>query len=237
MLAIVPARSGSKGVPGKNIALIGGIPVIHYTIAALEAAACVSAIILTTDDPAILGIYRNREGTFTIDRPPELANDEATTASVIRHALHAWKDAGQQVPDALLLAQPTTPLRVASDIEGAFGLFKSKGGPSLISACRAEGIRHPRVMYRVESGDLHGSPFMATAEPTRRQEYENVYQRNGAIYMVATEFFNETGLMRNDTPLIYEMPWERSINIDVPGDLLIAKALIESGLVSVEPSP
>ena len=86
-------------------------------------------------------------------------------------------------------------------------------------------------MYRMKEGGHRGTPFLAEAEPTRRQDLETVYQRNGAVYLVTTEFFFRTGRLRSDDPMIYEMPWERSINIDVFGDLIIAKALIESGML------
>jgi CMP-N-acetylneuraminic acid synthetase len=236
MLAIVPARAGSKGVPGKNKAIIAGKPLIEYTVAALEEARSVSGIALTTDDAEILAYYRDRPSVFLIERPASLASDEATTSSVVQHALEACQAGHGPIPDALLIAQPTTPLRVAADIDAAFELFRRDGGPSVISACRAEGIRHPRVMYRLKEGQLHGTPYVpGDGESQRRQRFEPVYQRNGAIYIVATEFFRRTGRLRSDSPVIYEMPWERSINVDTPGDLLIIRALIESGLLTQEP--
>jgi CMP-N,N'-diacetyllegionaminic acid synthase len=231
MLAIIPARAGSKGVPGKNKALIGGRPLVDYTVEALERARAVTGIILSTDDEDIRARYRDRASVLVVDRPKSLAQDDSTTADVVAHALEVWQALGREVPDALFVAQPITPLRTAADIDAAFELFKSTGCESLISACRAEGIRHPSGMYRLKEGGRRGTPYLAEAEPTRRQDLETVYQRNGAVYLVTTEFFLRTGRLRSDDPMIYEMPWERSINIDVPGDLLIAKALIESGML------
>jgi CMP-N,N'-diacetyllegionaminic acid synthase len=229
MLAIIPARAGSKGVPSKNKALIGGRPLVDYTVAALELARSVTGIVLSTDDEDILVRYRDRAGVLTVERPESLAQDDTTTAEVVAHVLDAWRATGRDIPDALFVAQPTTPLRTAADIDAAFEQFERTGCESLISACRAEGIRHPSGMYLLKEG--RGTAYVAGAEPARRQDFETVYQRNGAIYLVTTEFFRRTGRLRSDSPEIYEMPWERSINIDVPGDLLIARALIESGLV------
>jgi len=231
VLAIVPARMGSKGVPGKNKALIGGVPLIEYTIAALEASEAVTSILITSDDPDILGRYRDRKGVVVVERPAPLAQDDSTTAEAVTHALAEWERSGHQTPDAIMVAQPTTPLRRASDIDAAFALLRKSGSDSVISACRAEGIRHPRVMYRMGEGG-RGSAYAQDhgAEP-RRQDFEPIYQRNGAIYLVTTSYFRSTGKLRSDNPVIYEMPWERSINIDTPGDLVIAKALIESRLV------
>ncbi len=230
MLAIIPARAGSKGVPGKNKALIAGRPLVDYTVTALERAPSVTGIILSTDDADILAAYRDRPGLIALRRPESLATDDSTTAEVVTHALEAWQVLGREIPDALFVAQPITPLRTVADIEAAFELFRSSGCESLISACRAEGIRHPSGMYRLKEGEQRATPYLDAREPTRRQDFETVYQRNGAIYLVTTEFFHRTGRLRSDDPVIYEMPWERSINIDVPGDLMIARALIESGM-------
>jgi CMP-N,N'-diacetyllegionaminic acid synthase len=231
MLAIIPARAGSKGVPGKNKALIAGRPLVDYTVAALERARSVTGIILSTNDDDLLVMYQERQGVLALQRPEELCRDESTTAEAVSHALESWRARDRIVPDTLFVAQPITPLRTAYDIDAAFELFQSSGTDSLISVCRAEGIRHPSGMYRLDGEGPRVTPFMAEGEPARRQDFETIYQRNGAIYMVKTTYFSETGRLRSDNPVIYEMPWERSINIDVPGDLLIAKALIESGIL------
>jgi CMP-N-acetylneuraminic acid synthetase len=231
LLAIVPARAGSKGVRGKNRACIGGRPLIEYTVAALEASLSVGAIILTTDDSDIIDFYSCRESVFLVRRPPELATDDATTSAAVVHALEAWESAGRKTPRALLLAQPTTPLRTATDIDAAYALYLASGNQSVISACRVEGMRHPRDMYRMRE-DGRGELFLPDPnDQSTRQNYEPLYQRNGAIYIVSLDFFLHEGRLRSLTPVIYEMPWERSINIDGPGDLIIARALIETGLL------
>jgi CMP-N,N'-diacetyllegionaminic acid synthase len=231
LLAIVPARAGSKGVPGKNKALIAGIPMIDYTIAAVKGSRAVTGIVVTSDDPYILGLYIDDKAILTVKRPSAIARDDSRTADAVAHSLEKWAAAGKELPDAILLAQPTTPLRTASDIDRAFELFEHHGREPVISACRAEGIRHPRVMYRL-SDDGHGILFdTESGDYEPRQNHEVVFQRNGAIYIASTAFFFRTGKLRNATPIIYEMPWERSINIDQFGDMVIAKALIESGLV------
>ena len=230
LLAIVPARMGSKGVPGKNKALIAGLPLIEYTVVALQASRSVTSILVTSDDPDILGRYRERNGVFVVERPAALARDDSTTEDAVTHALAEWQRSGAQTPDVIMIAAATTPLRRAADVDAAFELMQKSASESVLSVCRAEGIRHPRVMYRMgESG--HGIPYVQTGEGHRRQDFEPIYQRNGAIYLVTTRYFCSTGKLRSDDPVIYEMPWERSINIDTPGDLIIAKALIESGLV------
>ena len=229
LLAIIPARAGSKGVPGKNKVLIAGLPLVEYTVAAAEAARSVTGIVLTTDDPDILEQYKKRESVLTVERPSALAQDDSKTADAVIHALEAWEKAGHEVPSSLFLAQPTTPLRTAADIDAAYKLFEQVAYEPVVSACRVDGIRHPREMYRVENG--RSSRYVEDNDDRlTRQDYEILYQRNGAVYLVTTEFFRRNLHFRNTTPFIYEMPWERSINIDCTGDLVIARALIESGL-------
>ena len=231
LLAIIPARAGSKGVPGKNKAMVGGKLLIDYTTDAVVASNSVSGIILTTDDIEILNHYQHHKDVFLIQRPAELARDQSKTSDAIAHAINLWLESGHQFPDAILLAQPTTPLRTSEDIDNAFELFVEMGKLPTISACKVEGIRHPRVMYIKEPQDSYGKPYIEDADlHLQRQDYEILYQRNGAVYIVATEYFLQTGQLRSSSPIIYEMPWERSINIDTLSDLRIAKALIESTL-------
>ena len=140
LLAIVPARAGSKGVPGKNTARIAGRPLVDFTMAALERSLSVGAIILTTDDREIIDLYVNRKSIFLIERPAELATDTATTSEAVEHALQSWEAAGHNLPRALLLAQPTTPLRTAADIDAAYQLYLDFR--RAISDQRLSGRRH-----------------------------------------------------------------------------------------------
>jgi CMP-N-acetylneuraminic acid synthetase len=235
LLAIIPARAGSKGVPGKNKAHIAGRPLVDFTVTALEASASVDAILLTTDDRDILNRYADRTNLFLVKRPAELATDDATTSATVGHALKAWETAGHDLPRAIFLAQPTTPLRTPADIDAAYKVFLSSGAESVISACRVEGMRHPKDMYRRRE-DGRAELFIPDAhDRSTRQNYETLYQRNGAIYIVSLDYYLREGRLRSLTPVLYEMPWERSINIDGPGDLIIARALIETGLLDGEP--
>lgn len=233
LLAIVPARAGSKGVPGKNKAVVDGMPLIEHTVRAAEAATSVSGIVVTSDDEDILRLYSERSTVFVVQRPAELAADDVPTAPAVAHALDHWRAGGESVPDALILLQPTTPLRNPADIDAAHDLFRTSADSDagVISACRVDGMRHPRVMYRIGE-ERRGELFLPDNEDRMtRHQYEELYQRNGAIYIVATEYFYREKRLRSLSPIIYEMPWVRSINVDGPGDLLIARALLESGLL------
>ena len=234
LVAVVPVRAGSKEVPGKNKAIVGGVPLVEYAVAAALAAVSVEAVVLTSDDEEILDRYTERDGVFMVRRPPALASDTASSSDTVAHALEQWEVAGGWPPDALILVQATTPLRTAADIDAAYDMFTRSGGESVISACRVDGIRHPRVMYRLR-GDGRSELFVPDeTDRMTRPDYETLYQRNGAVYIVSTNYFRRERRLRSLTPVIYDMPWERSVNVDVYGDLLIARALIESGLVKTE---
>ena len=234
LIAVVPARAGSKGVPGKNKAIVGGAPLVEYAVASALAAASVEATVLTTDDADILDRYAGRAGVFLVRRPAALATDTASSVDAVAHALTQWRAAGGWSPRALVHVQSTTPLRTGADIDRAYQIFRRSGTESLISACRVDGIRHPRVMFRLRD-DGRSDPFLPDeVDRKTRHDWEELYQLNGAVYIVSADYFWRARRLRSLTPVIYEMPWERSVNVDVPGDLLIARALIESGLVETE---
>lgn len=230
VLGIIPARAGSKGVPGKNREIIGGRPLIDYTTSALRASRSVSGILITTDDEFILDYYSEDQDLQLRRRPARLATDTASSADAVADALANWPG---ELPSTIVLAQPTTPLRLASDVDRALEVFRTLRLDSLVSVCRVEGMRHPMDMYRRDS-EGGGQPYLeAGVGVHRRDSYEELYQRNGALYVVTTEYFQATGRLRSERPFLFEMPWERSINIDTHGDMAIARALVESGFVEV----
>ena len=189
LLAVVPVRAGSKGVPGKNKAIVAGVPLVEYAVPAVQAAASVAAVVLTSDDDDILDRYTGRAGVFVVRRPAALASDTASSSDTVAHALEQWEAAGGWSPHALILVQATTPLRTAADIDGAYDLFTRSGGEAVLSACRVDGIRHPRVMYLVR-GDGRSELFVPDeTDRMTRHDYETLYQRNGAVYIVSTDYF------------------------------------------------
>ena len=234
LLAVVPVRAGSKDVPGKNKAIVGGAPLVEYAVASAAAAATVASIVLTSDDEDILARYDDRDEVFVVRRPADLSTDTASSSDAVAHAVDQWEASGGWTPSALILVQATTPLRTATDIDRAYELHTRFGGESVISVCRVDGIRHPRVMYRMREDGRSDLYVPDEVDRRTRRDYETLYQRNGAIYIVSMDYFRRENRLRSLNPVLYEMPWERSVNVDGPGDLLIARALIESGLVKTE---
>jgi len=217
-LGIIPARGGSKGVLRKNIRLVGGRPLIAYTIAAAQGSELLSHFVVSTDD---LEIARTATelGAPVLMRPSELAADDTPMVPVVRHAL---AEVGLAF-DAVAVLQPTTPLRQAGDIDGALRLLGESGADSVISVYQVED-HHPARMYRLEQGRL--VPYDIEPPARLRQGLPVVYHRNGAVYAC------RRGLIEDGQTLIgldtrpYIMPRDRSLNIDDEFDLAIAECLL-----------
>lgn len=222
VLAIIPARGGSKGVPRKNIAPLGGKPLIAWTIEAALAARCVSRTIVSTDSPEIAEVARAAGAEVPFLRPDHLASDTATTLDVITHARQACPGY-----DALLVLQPTSPLRQATDIDAAFAQMIASGAQSCTSVCEAD--TPPWLMYRQsETGFIEGvlPPWPGGM---RRQDLPPVYVLNGALYFVKTTAFDATGQLLPAPTTGYVMPARASIDIDTPEDFRRAEAALAAG--------
>lgn len=227
ILGIIPARGGSKGVPKKNIKLLNGKPLIAYTIEAARRAKSLSHVIISTESSEIARIAKRFGAKVPFFRPKKLANDTATTLSVLQHALKEYERISGKKFSHVLLLQPTTPLRTPQDIDQAVRLMaKKRSKDALISCYNGEGV-HPRIMYTARSG--RNELFVAAPkEMTRRQNFERVYVRNGAIYLIPRELLLK-GQMIGKNPLIMEMPRWRSINIDNPEDFELARIILKYG--------
>lgn len=218
VLGLIPARGGSKGVPGKNKRLVAGRPLIQFSIDVAQAARLMTDIAVTTDDPDIVAIAR-RAGVMAIERPGNIALDNSPVIDAIRHAL---SELGQRF-DAIVLLQPTTPLRTASDLDAAVQLYFERNANPVCSVLRCEDS-HPARMYTTEGGALR--PLMPDWATTRRQDLPPVYHRNGALYVFGHAEV-DSGNMITDRMTPYIMPEERSINIDTELDFLLLQAMLE----------
>lgn len=220
LLFLVPARGGSKGFPGKNLALLAGIPLVGRAVRVARSVAGEhpgSRVVCTTDDPAIARVAKEYGADVPFMRPGELATDEARTIDVVRHALGAMGDAF----DAVVLLQPTSPLTEAEDIRGALRLFGETGAP-VVSVCAAE---HPAEWLQLidEAGRL--VPLLKTARTDRRQESVTSYRPNGAVYVASPAQLRGEGFWTPETRG-FVMPGERSIDVDSPPDLVVAQAAV-----------
>jgi CMP-N,N'-diacetyllegionaminic acid synthase len=225
ILAIIPAREGSKGVPKKNRRLVNKKPLIQFTIDAASQSASITRTIVTTDDPEIVRIAEASR-VEVVHRPADLARDDSEVIDAVRHVVQTVYPDGDPQLDAIILLQPTSPLRKAADIDNALKLFFIKNRNPVCSVVRCED-NHPARMYTVdENGNLRS--LMPNLAGKRRQELPPVYHRNGAIYVFGMRELTIGRIICEEmTP--YEMPKELSLNIDNEIDLITINAIMAQG--------
>ena len=227
ILAVIPARGGSKGVHRKNIRPVCGKPLIAYTIeTALQARELFSSIIVSTDNPEIAAISENYGAQVPFLRPAELAGDSVPTAPVLQHAVRFMEQRDATHFDWVCLLQPTDPLRNADDIAAAIRLADAGDCDSVISVVQVFAV-HPILMKRIEAGRL--LPYcIEEKEGTRRQDYQPpAYMRNGAIYLTRRDVLMERGSLWGDVIRPYVMPAERSVGIDSELDMKLVELLLQ----------
>lgn len=221
ILGLIPARGGSKGVPGKNKKVLAGKPLIIHTIdAALSSS--LTNFIVSTDDSAIATLATYAGASVPFMRPENLATDTAKSIDVVKHALNTMEELEGRQYDAVMLLQPTAPFRTAADIDAAIGLLEaSPDADSVISVADVEAY-HPARMKYIRDGKLIDPPFAEAYESQNRQELTPMYIRNGAIYLTKrATILNHS--FKGTTCLAYVMPAERSVNIDTLQDFEFAE--------------
>jgi CMP-N-acetylneuraminic acid synthetase len=219
VLAIVPARGGSKGIPGKNLKVIAGRSLLHRTIDHALAAETVDEVVVSSNDPEILRHAREVNGVRTIERPGNLAADDTAMWPVVMHALEHSPPC-----DVVTLLQPTSPLRLPSDIDAAVALLVERNANSVMSVC--EVATSPFWMFTIDEGDkLHR--ILPKLQVATRQELPKCYEINGALYVVNSSWFRSSQLFVDDETLAYVMPRNRSVDIDTFEDLTIAESSLE----------
>lgn len=224
IVAIIPARGGSKGVPGKNIAIVGGKPLIAWTITAAIKANIFDRVIVSTDDATIAFVATQFGAEVPFLRPPHLAQDDTPTIDVLIHLLDWLAQNADYRPDLVMLLQPTSPLRMAEDVREARLLLDAKQADSVVSVCLSE--QHPYWMKQVDD-DQRLRPFLNPTEThTRRQNLPPTYALNGAIYLAKRELILTQRSFYTDNSYAYIMPPERSLDIDTPWDLHLVDLIL-----------
>lgn len=215
VLALVPARGGSKGLPRKNVLDLAGKPLIAWTLDAARASRHIDRCIVSTDDEEIAGVARAHGGEVPFLRPAEFSDDAAGSQDVIAHAL-------AQLPgyDIVVLLQPTSPLRTAADIDGTLETLQRHAAASCVSVV-APG-KSPFWCYRIDQ-QQHLQPLLdARYSRMRRQDLPPVYALNGAVYAAHANWLLNNGGFLGDRTVGFEMPVDRSVDIDNAFDLDLA---------------
>lgn len=213
MLGLITARGGSKGVPGKNIYVVNGRPLIQWSIEAARASRYLDRLILSSDDSEIIDVAKRVGCEVPFRRDAALAGDDASSIDVVADAL-------MRLPgyDIVVLLQPTSPLRTTADIDGAIELLVSSGAGSCVTVCRA--AEHPYWMFRVgEDGRLSRFMDPPGGMPQRRQDLPPAWSLNGAVYVARCDWLLQNRTFLSSTTVGYPMPAERSLDIDTFEDL------------------
>ena len=225
IMGLITARGGSKGIPRKNLVPIAGKPLIAHTIKAASESGVANRIIISTDDEEIAEVSRNWGGEVPFMRPSELSGDLDTSFPVVVHAIQ-WLDIHEGYkPDYVLLLQPTSPLRNASDIRKAVTIAFEKDADSVISVYEPK--QHPSWMFELTDEDRFVDFDPEERELTRRQSLRPSYMLNGAIYLVKRNVILEQTHFYTDRTFALIMPAERSMDIDRIIDVQVAELLMQ----------
>lgn len=222
ILAIIPARGGSKEVPKKNIRLLAGKPLVVYSIEQAKKSKYIYRIVVSTEDEEIAKIAR-KWNVEVIKRPQELARDDTPMVDVVIHTLEVLKEE-KYIPDIIVLLQPTSPLRTHEDIDNAIQRFlETKDCSALVSITEFD---HPPLWALKIDDNVLKPVFGKKYLKMRRQELSKLYRPNGAIFIIYPQVLYSERTFYPEKTTYYIMPPERSIDIDTEFDFIIAEKLM-----------
>jgi CMP-N,N'-diacetyllegionaminic acid synthase len=225
VLGLITARGGSKRLPGKNLAVLGGKPLIAWTIDAALASNAIDRLIVSTDDPAIAEASRAAGAEVPFLRPDHLAEDATPHLPVVQHAL-AWMAKHEAFAARyVVVLQPTTPLRTGADIAAAVDIAETRDAACVVGVTPMHG-RPSWLLRQSDDGRLQrwqASPQIAE----RNQDAAPTYIPNGAMFVVRSDIVRSGADWYGDATWPYVMPHERSLDIDEPWDLHLARLIVE----------
>lgn len=223
VVAVVPARGGSKSIPRKNLAATAGKPLLVWTLEVAHGCPIVDRVVLSTEDEEIarVGLAHGAEVPFR--RPAELAGDDTPGMAVVEHALLWLQERERYRPDYVLSLQPTSPLRTRKDVEEAFAISQREEADAVVSVTRVR--EHPAWMKTVDAKGRLADAFELPV-PSTRQELPAFHVLNGAIYLATVDVVLSRKTWYTDRTYAYVMPPERSIDIDTMWDLRVAEMIL-----------
>lgn len=222
LLALIPARGGSKGIPRKNVKSLAGKPLIGWTIDAALQAPCVGRVVVSTEDEEIASVARDLGAEVPFMRPAELAADDTPGIAPVLHAIENLPEF-----DWVVLLQPTSPLRTAEDIDGIVRFCIEHDAPSAVSVCEVD--KHPYWMFHRDESERLQSFIPQKTDISRRQDLPQVYAFNGALYLARIDWLKEQQSLVGQETLGYVMSRESSADIDTPLDWSWVEFLIKEG--------
>lgn len=222
IVAIVPARGGSKGIPRKNIRPLAGRPLLEYTATAALAARGLTRVVLSTDDAEIAEIGRRCGLDVPFMRPAELARDDTPSLPVVQHAMRWLEDHGETY-DAVCLLEPTSPFRRAADIDACIELLVKTGADAVASVLPVPHVYNPHwVFFRDPEGLLHLSTGEAAIIP-RRQLLPPAFHRDGSVYVTRRDVLLVQNSLYGKRLVGYPIPPEFSHDLNTEEDWRLAE--------------
>jgi len=227
ILALIPARSGSKRLPGKNIKGLSGKPLIAWTIEQAKNSKYIDKIIVSTDSQEIAEISKEYGAEIPFLRPGELAQDESKGIDVILHAINWFKQRNEHY-DLLIQLQPTSPLREPEDIDKAVELLFAKNAKAIITVTEAQ-CSPSWVNTLPEDGSMKN--FLLSEDRNKNsQQFSKFYRLNGAVYLGYCDYILEQKSFHGEASFAYIMPKMRSVDIDDEFDFMFAEFLMENNI-------
>jgi CMP-N-acetylneuraminic acid synthetase len=224
-LGLIPARAGSKGIPGKNVRALFGKPLIAYSIEAAARARRINRIVVSTDDPAVAQTAQVWGAEAPFIRPAELATDTTPMLPVMQHAVRLLEES-ESYHDLICLLQPTSPMRTPDDIDECIGLLEQSGADTVVSVLPVPERYNPHWVFEPDdAGGLRLSTGEASPVP-RRQDLPPAYHREGSIYIVRRDVLMDRNTLYGPRVVGYVMDAARSVNIDEPADWDAAVSLM-----------
>lgn len=224
VLGLVPARGGSKGVPGKNIRPLAGRPLLEYTARVARASGVIDRLVLSTDSPEIAEVGRRAGLDVPFLRPAALAADDTPMLPVVRYTLDGLAEQGW-TPEILVILQPTSPLRRAEHIRDAVTILRETQADSVVTVVEVPRHLSPDYVMRIEDGRLR--TFLPEgAKVTRRQDARQAYSRDGTVYACWTRTITRFGNIYGEEcrPLVVDA--QDSLSIDSPADWDAAERML-----------
>ena len=221
-LFVIPARGGSKGIPGKNIKPLGGKPLIAYSVEVARQLAPDSDICVSTDAPAIADVVREMGLEVPFMRPDYLATDNCGTYEVLLHAVKFFEKLGRRY-DTMVLLQPTSPLRTADDVRRCLEAYTSDVD-MVVTVVEAASNPYYNCYETDSDGFLHISK--GDGSYVRRQDAPKAWEYNGAVYVINIDSLKQMPLSKFPRRRMVEMERSRSIDLDTPLDWIVAEAVV-----------
>ncbi|MGI8660840.1 MAG: cytidylyltransferase domain-containing protein [Thermoleophilaceae bacterium] len=224
VLGLVPARKGSRRLPGKNLALLGGRTLVRRALETALSADRLTAVALSSDDPAAIAEAEGLLGVIVVRRPAELASNISPSLAVVEHARHEIERRLDTRFDAVALLQCTSPFTAPKDIDAAIELMQHSGAGSVLTVAEADMAYHPTKLRRLDGDRL--MPFSGTGELVPSHQLEPLWVNNGSVYLSRAATIDAGSLLSADVRGL-AMPRRRSHDIDTTEDLEYARFLLE----------